>query len=409
MLDNFEHVLPAAPLVGELLAAGGRLKVLVTSRALLRLRAEYAYPVPPLALPGPPPPRAGGAPRAVRGGAPVRRARPRRAAGLRPHGRDARRPWRRSAAGWTGCPWPSSWPPRGRRLLPPRALLARLERRLPLLTGGARDAPARQQTLRAAIAWSYDLLDPPEQALFRRLAVFAGGCMPDAAAGVAAPDPRGAAPEVGDPGPASRPPAPGAGLDVLDGLAALVDHSLLRRDESPATAALPDPRFGMLETVREYALERLEASGEAEAVRRRHAAYCLALAARAAPELRGPRAGGVAGAAGGRAGQPARGLGWLAAHGDVERRLRLAGALWWFWYLGGHFGEGRAALEGACAAAGRPAGPQRGPATPGLVEALCGAGVLAYQQGEYGPAGPGWRRAWRPGGSWGTRRAWPTR
>ncbi len=274
------------------------------------------------------------------------------------------------------------------RLLSPRALVERLERRLPLLTGGPRDAPARQQTLRAAIAWSYDLLGPPEQALFRRLAVFAGGCVPDAAAGVAAPDPPGAG--SGESGAS----APGVGADVLDGLAVLVDHSLLRRDESTATAALPDPRFRMLETVREYALERLQASGEANATGRRHAAYAVALAARAAPELRGPRqAAWLARLEAERDNLRAAVL-WLVAHGDVERRVHLAGALWWFWYLGGHCGEGRVVLEGACAAAGWPAGAAGaagastpgGPATPGLVEALCGAGALAYLQGEYAPA-----------------------
>ena len=212
MLDNFEQVLAAAPLVAELLAAAPRLKVLVTSRAALHLRGEHEYPVPPLALPDP----ASGC-RRPSGCRSTRRwrcsssGRSAVAAGLRAHERRTRRPWPRSAAGWTACRWPSSWRRRAVKLLPPEALLARLEQRLPLLTGGARDLPARQQTLRGAIAWSYDLLAPAEQALFRRLGVFVGGCHAGGGRG-------------GLPGRrrAWR-------IDVLDGLASLVDKSLLRQ------------------------------------------------------------------------------------------------------------------------------------------------------------------------------------
>ena len=123
---------------------------------------------------------------------------------------------------------------------------------------------------------------------------------------------------------------------MLDGLAVLVDHSLLQRDESAATGALREPRFRMLETVREYALERLEESGEADAIRGQHAAYAVALAARAAPALRGPRQAAWLARLEAERDNLRAALAWLAAHGDVERRLRLAGALWWFWYLGGH-------------------------------------------------------------------------
>ena len=162
------------------------------------------------------------------------------------------------------------------RLLSPSALLARLERRLPLLVGGAHDLPARQRTMRDAIAWSYDLLDAPEQQLFRRLCVFAGGCTPEAAETVCADA--------------------GAEPAVLAGLAALVDKSLLRRDDGPPGSV--EPRLVMLETIREYGLERLEASGEAEALRRRHAALYLALAEASEPELRGPNRAGLGRAAG---------------------------------------------------------------------------------------------------------------
>ena len=158
------------------------------------------------------------------------------------------------------------------KLLSPQALLARLGRRLSLLTGGARDRPVRQQTLRSTIDWSYDLLEPAERALFARLAVFVGGCSLEAVEAVC---------YVGE-DPREDPPQ-----DVLDGLALLVDKSLLRQVEGPEG----EPRFGMLETIREYAAERFEAKGDAETLRRRHADYYLALAEQAAPELLGPRAG----------------------------------------------------------------------------------------------------------------------
>jgi predicted ATPase len=160
------------------------------------------------------------------------------------------------------------------KLLPPPALLARLDRRLAVLTGGRRDAPARQQTLQAAIAWSHALLTPTERALFRRLAVFAGGCTLATAEAVA---------DAGGAGPP---------LDVLDGLASLVDKSLLRPAAPAGTEAeSAEPRFGMLETIREYALERLVESGEAEALQGQHAGAYLALAEQAAPALWGPAQG----------------------------------------------------------------------------------------------------------------------
>ena len=157
------------------------------------------------------------------------------------------------------------------KLLPPQAMLARLGRRLELLRGGARDVPDRHQTLRHAIAWSYDLLEAGEQALFRRLAVFAGGCTLEAAEAVCQ--------AVHDPA-----AGPGQSLEVLDGVASLVDKSLLRQQEQ----ASGEPRFRMLETIREYGLECLTASGEEPAVRRAHADYYLALVEAAEPALTGP-------------------------------------------------------------------------------------------------------------------------
>jgi predicted ATPase len=150
------------------------------------------------------------------------------------------------------------------RLFPPQALLSRLERRLPLLTGGARELPARQQTLRGAIAWSYDLLEAGEKTLFQRLAVFVGGLTLEAAEAVCN--------AAGD-----------LSLDLFDGLESLVGKSLLRQEEGRDG----EPRFGMLETIREYGLECLDASGEAAAIRREHTSFFLRLAERAEMELQG--------------------------------------------------------------------------------------------------------------------------
>src|SRR5262249_12008421 len=150
------------------------------------------------------------------------------------------------------------------KLLPPQQLLQRLERRLPLLTGGAQDLEARQQTMRATLAWREDLLQPAERVLFRWLAVFVGGCTLEAVEAVCAA-PEGVEPLAGD---------------VLDGLGRLVDQSLVQQREEGGTA-----RFGLLQVVREYALDLLEASGETEALRRTHAAYMLALAEQAEPEM----------------------------------------------------------------------------------------------------------------------------
>src|SRR5262249_22455091 len=159
-------------------------------------------------------------------------------------------------------------------LPPPQALLARLNQTLKLLTGGARDAPARQQTMRATIDWSYHLLDEGEQRLFARLGVFVGGCTLEAAEAVSRTEGRGLSEE-------SAVSVLSPQSSVLDGLAALVDKSLLKQIEAPNG----EPRFTMLETLREYALERLAARGEEAALRARHAAYYLELAETAQPNL----------------------------------------------------------------------------------------------------------------------------
>ena len=368
VLDNFEQILAAAPLVADLLGACPQLKGLVTSRAALRLRGEKEFPVPPLALPEPGrlPPAEGLSEYAA-------------VALFLERARDVR-PDFALADGTAaavaeicrrldGLPLAIELAAARIRLLSPETMLARLERRLPLLTGGARDLPARQQTLRGAIAWSYDLLDEPEQRLFRRLAIFVGGCTLEAAEAVC-----DAGGELG--------------LDVLDGVASLVAKSLLRREEGPGG----EPRFGMLETIREYGLEQLEARGESAEVGRRHAEYYLTFAEETDLRLHGrERLIGLerfeaerdnlrAAMAWSREEAGRSGPHGAARAPAAEIGLRLAAAQWWFWTLRGPWSEGREWIEAALAAA--PPSPDR----PERARAFCAAGHLAWQQGDYATA-----------------------
>ena len=218
------------------------------------------------------------------------------------------------------------------KLLPPQAMLARLGRRLELLRGGARDMPDRHQTLRHAIAWSYDLLEAGEQALFRRLAVFAGGCTLEAAEAVC---------QAVDDSAAS----PGQSLEVLDGMASLVDKSLLRQEEQ----ASGEPRFRMLETIREYGLECLTASGEEPAVRRAHADYYLALAEAAEPALTGPEQATWLDRLEAEHDNLRAALRWAEESGEAEIGLRLAGAFCQFWLMRGYLREGQELADAASA------------------------------------------------------------
>ena len=208
------------------------------------------------------------------------------------------------------------------KVLPPAALLARLDRRLPLLTGGARDLPARQQTLQDAIAWSYDLLAPHEQQLFRTLAVFVGGCTLEAAEAVLPPD---------------------GSLDLVMGVSALIDHSLLRQVEGPTG----QPRFGMLETIREFALERLESSDEAIETHRRHAAWYVRRAEQLGHMKRRALLGNPEDVVEltTEYGNLWAALTWLTQVGDSAAALRLSAALGGFWNLRGHLNDGRSWLE----------------------------------------------------------------
>jgi predicted ATPase len=254
VLDNFEQLLPAAALLVDLVEATPHLTVLVTSRAVLHVSGEQCFPVPPLPVPDP------------HRAASLDELASNPAIALFVRQAVARQPtFALTAANartlaeicvrLDGLPLAIELAAARVRVLSPEQILARLERRLTLLVGGSRDLPARQQTLRQAIDWSHELLADAEMRLFRRLAVFAGSWTLEAAEAVCNPrqDP---------------------GLSVLDGMSSLVDKSLIQ----PLDAGGGEPRFTMLETVREYALEQLDASGEHPVTRRAHAAYCLVLA-----------------------------------------------------------------------------------------------------------------------------------
>ncbi len=310
LLDNFERVVDAAPSVGELLVAAPRVKVLTTSRVPLRLSAEHVVAVPPL-------------PAADAVQLFIARAEAARA-GFTLTAESA-------AAVAEVCGRLDGLPlaielaaARVTHLSPP-ALLARLDTRLPLLTGGARDLPQRQRTMRNAIAWSYDLLSNEEQALFRRLSVFVGGCTLAAAEAVAA------APDNHE-------------IDVLDGIASLVSRSLLQSEEGPEG----ETRYRMLETVREFGLERLAAAGETAAVRQRHAACFLAFAEAVIPPLWSPGNPRLDRIASDEDNLRAA-LVWADEEEDVEMLLRLTAALAPFWQHRVQFVEGSTWLERALA------------------------------------------------------------
>jgi predicted ATPase/DNA-binding CsgD family transcriptional regulator/transcriptional regulator with XRE-family HTH domain len=362
LLDNFEHLLAAAPLVADLLAACPEVAVLATSRVRLRLRGEREFEVPPLALPDAdrlPPVDSLAAVGAVR--LFVERA------------RDAKPAFALTAANapavaevcfrLDGLPLALELAAARVKVLPPAALLARLERRLPLLTGGARDQPERLQTMRGAIAWSHDFLSPEEQALFRRLAVFAGGCTLKAAESVGGGGITGT--EAAADGSSSSAPS------VLDGLTSLVENHLLRAEDETDG----EPRFGMLETIREFGIEQLDASPEAERTRARHASWFLAFAEALRPRIEGPEGKAVLDRLEAEHANLRAALAWAVALGETVLGLRLAGALWKFWFVHGHRCEGRAWLERVLALGGDQPPDLRS-------EVLYAAGSFARDQGD---------------------------
>ena len=326
VLDNFEQVVEAANGIADLLEASQGLRALVTSRTPLRLRGEREYPLVPLALPDRRQPLS-----------PDRLSQYaalalfiERASAVRPDFTVTATnapAITEICARLDGLPLAIELAAARVKLLPPEALLARLSSRLGLLTGGARDLEPRQQTMRAAIAWSEQLLTPVEQTLFQRLAVFVDGCALEAAEAVCA------APEG----------ATTLELDLLDGLSMLVEHSLVRQREEGG-----EPRFDMLHVIREYALERLETRDggrEAEALRRAHAEYYLALVEQAEPELAGPDAAVWLDRLEREHDNLRAALNWARERGEVETGLRLVSAAGRFWATRGYLGEGRAWVE----------------------------------------------------------------
>ncbi|MCC7023849.1 MAG: tetratricopeptide repeat protein, partial [Thermomicrobiales bacterium] len=243
------------------------------------------------------------------------------------------------------------------RLLTPEAIRTRLDSRLALLTGGGRDRPERQQTLRAAIAWSHDLLADDERALFRRLAVFAGGWTLEAAESIADAVP---------------PP-----VSAFDSLAALNDNSLVRQASEDDASRGDEPRFTMLQTIREFGQEALAASGERDTARDAHAVWFLSLAIEAETHLTGPAANAWLERLDTDHDNLRAALDWLAGKRDASNSVRLAAALWRFWWLRGYISEGRSRLEMALALGDSPEPVMERAA------ALDGAGVLAETQGDY--------------------------
>jgi predicted ATPase/transcriptional regulator with XRE-family HTH domain len=418
VLDNFEQVAEAAPAVAELLAHSPGLTVLVTSRMALHLQGEHEYPIPPLALPVVRPPARSPSIEEVMASPAVALFVARAQAHV-PDFHLTRATAPVVAAICTrldGLPLAITLAAAQIKVLPPPALLRRLGLRLPLLTGGARDLPERQHTMRATLDWSYDLLPPEEQRLFRRLAVFMGGCTLEATEAVCA-TPAGAVPLE---------------IDVLDGLGALIDQSLLlqrtagreAREEKEAheEQEAGEPRFRMLDVIHEYALEQLEASGEAEVLQRAYAAYYVARAeqmwaesiratdadayfshvGRLEPEQDNLRAAlawlrARAEAVKQAVGVGHSGPGWAetgrGGETAVVQGLRLAGALVWLWAVRDQLSEGRKWLEAFLALDATPSATgdeaeQEKTAEPFVSDpdvrrhALYAAGVLAYWQGD---------------------------
>jgi tetratricopeptide (TPR) repeat protein len=254
-----------------------------------------------------------------------------------------------------------------------------MEQRLPLLTRGAHDLPIRQQAMRATLDWSHDLLSHDERRLFRRLAVFAGGCTVDAAEWVADAGCSEAGNGAAPPGTAAR---RSAGPLVIDLLADLVDKSLLLTQEDLGG----DHRFGMLETIREYGLERLEEAGEENDVRRSHAQWCLELAERAEPELIGADQQRWHDRLSIEHDNLRAALGWAIDQHDADVALRFGGALYRFWANQGHSEEGARWLERALTLADGQVSEPR-------AHSLIGAGVMAWFQGDYDRAETLWQDA----------------
>ncbi|MGH9629257.1 MAG: ATP-binding protein, partial [Bryobacteraceae bacterium] len=321
LLDNFEQVLPAAPLLTALLAASPLLKMLVTSRAVLDLSGEYEFPVPP--LPTPDPKQLPALEELIQNPAValfLERATAVDSA-FNPNEEHVRA-IAEICGRLDGLPLAIELAAARVKVLPPIAILARLSNPLDLLTSGRRDLPSRQQTLRKTIEWSYGLLSAREQTLFRRLAVFSGGCTLESAEAVCN----------------TR-----CDLDiaVLDGISSLVNKNLLQRRDERST----EGRFTMLQTIREYALDGLKASGEEEFTRRAHAAYCVVLAQEGAAQVTEEDRENWLAVWDAEYDNLRDALDWLIRTESGEWALRLGTALFAFWERREHLAEGRERLE----------------------------------------------------------------
>jgi predicted ATPase/DNA-binding CsgD family transcriptional regulator len=359
LLDNFEHLLAAAATVADLLASCPNLKVLVTSRAPLRLRWEHVLPLPPLAVPD----RRNLPAPAELAQIPAVALYAERARAVDP----AFEITESNAAAVAeicvrldGLPLAIELAAARSNVFAPAEILTRLRQRFDLLAGGAVDLPIRQKSLQAAFDWGYELLSAADQALFRALAVFVGGFTQAGALAVAG----------------------------SDDLTTLVQHSLVRRESREPGEEV---RFRMLETLRAYALDRLERGGERHVTTEKHARFMLDLAEQAAPELLGARQTTWLAQLEREHDNLAAALRWTIDAAEIELSLRLASALWRFWWLHGHLSEGMAWMDAVVSASreiapdGEGAAPaaRLQPLLPARAAALNGAGVLAHVRGEY--------------------------
>lgn len=327
VMDTFEHLTPAVPLVYSLLLSCPQTTFLVTSRSALRLRGEHEFPVPPL------------------GQSHAAALFEERARAVRPDVHLDAPVVADICRKLDGLPLAIELAAARVRHLPLSAILQQLEHRLEFLVGGPLDLPLRQRTIRDTVGWSHDLLGPQEQALFRRFSVFAGWSL-EAVADV-------------------------AGIDPLHGVSALVDQSLVVLEPQSR-----EPRYAMLDIVREYAAARLADAGETGEVERRHALHYLALAERAEPHLAGSAQRDWFGRLDADRGNLRRGMAWAVDHGEAALALRYTVALWRYWRQLGEFAEGRRWADAALAVVGTTAHSLR-------AKALWGAAALAFPQADH--------------------------
>jgi non-specific serine/threonine protein kinase len=354
LLDNFEQIIAAAPVVTKLLTTSPGLKFMVTSRAALHLRGEREFPVMPLSLPD------------LNYSTSVEDYNNFSAVALFINcaqavkhdfalSKDNGRAVAEICVRLDGLPLAIELAAARIKLLPPQAMLKRMESRLKLLTGGARDLPTRQQTIRGAIAWSYDLLEADEKVLFRRLAVFVGGCSLEAAELVC---------NI----------ANDLEIDILNGVSSLVDKSLLRQNENENG----EIHFTMLETIREFGLEQLDSSNEAEIIREQHLKFYLDLAEQSEPELTGCNQKDCLAKVEEENDNFRVALQFARENDEIETGLRIAGAIWRFWEVRGLVTEGRKVLDEFLSH-----NQSKNVAADVRAKALNGAAILAANQGDY--------------------------